>query len=99
MARGHVEKRGSRRRQVKPVILIVTEGAQTEPKYFKHFRNRHTNIDIRVVGNITGAGEADYLSLIRKAADYQERINSARASLYSQQSIYQANPIEKYDRL
>jgi hypothetical protein len=73
MARGHVEKRGSRRRQIKPVILIVTEGAQTEPKYFEHFRNRHTNIDIRVVGNKTGAGETDYLSLIRKAADYREK--------------------------
>ena len=49
MARGKIEKRGQRRRKTKPVILIVTEGSQTEPKYFEHYRNRRTNIDIRVV--------------------------------------------------
>jgi len=34
MARGKIEKRGQRRRKIKTVILIVTEGSQTEPKYF-----------------------------------------------------------------
>lgn len=67
MARGKIEKRGQRRRKIKPVILIVTEGSQTEPKYFEHYRNRQTNIDIRVVGSRTSGGETDYLSLIRKA--------------------------------
>ena len=52
MARGKIEKRGQRRRKIKPVILIVTEGSQTEPKYFEHYRNRQTNIDIRVVGSL-----------------------------------------------
>ncbi len=73
MARGQIEKRGARRRKVKPVILIVTEGSQTEPKYFEHFRTRQTNIDIRVVGSRTSAGETDYASLIRKAIDYQNK--------------------------
>ena len=40
MARGKIEKRGQRRRKIKHVILIVTEGSQTEPKYFAHYRNR-----------------------------------------------------------
>ena len=62
MARGKIEKRGQRRRKTKPVILIVTEGSQTEPKYFEHYRNRQTNIDIRVVGSRTSGGETDYLS-------------------------------------
>ena len=44
MARGQIEKRGQRRRKLKPVILIVTEGSQTEPKYFEHYRSRQTNI-------------------------------------------------------
>ena len=44
MARGKIEKRGQRRRKIKPVTLIVTEGSQTEPKYFEHYRNRQTNI-------------------------------------------------------
>lgn len=73
MARGQIEKRGTRRRKVKPVILIVTEGSQTEPKYFEHFRTRQTNIDIRVVGSRTSSGETDYTSLIRKAIDYQNK--------------------------
>lgn len=73
MARGKIEKRGAKRRKVKPVILIVTEGSQTEPKYFEHFRTRQTNIDIRVVGSRTSAGETDYISLIRKAIEYQTK--------------------------
>ena len=38
MARGRVEKRGSKKRKVKPVILIVTEGSKTEPGYFNQYR-------------------------------------------------------------
>ena len=30
MARGKIEKRGQRHRKIKPVILIVTEGSQTD---------------------------------------------------------------------
>ena len=71
MARGQIEKRGQRRRKLKPVILIVTEGSQTEPKYFEHFRSRQTNIEIRVVGGRTKGGETDYLGLIRKAVEYK----------------------------
>ena len=44
MAHGKIEKRGQRRRKIKPVILIVTEGSQTEPKYFEHYRNRQTTL-------------------------------------------------------
>lgn len=73
MARGKIEKRGQRRRTVKPVILIVTEGALTEPQYFAHYRNRQTNIEIRVIGGRTGGGETDYTSLIRKAAEYKNK--------------------------
>lgn len=29
MAKGKIEKRGAKRRNVKPIILIVTEGSQT----------------------------------------------------------------------
>lgn len=58
MARGQIEKRGVRRRSIKPVILIVTEGSQTEPKYFEHLRTRKNNVDIRVVGSRSSAGES-----------------------------------------
>ena len=73
MAKGRIEKRGARKRQVKPIILIVTEGSRTEPKYFEHFKTRQTNIDIRVVGSRSSSGETDYVSLIRKAQEYQKK--------------------------
>lgn len=73
MAKGRIEKRGARKRQVKPIILIVTEGSRTEPKYFEHFKTRQTNIDIRVVGSRSNSGETDYVSLIRKAQEYQKK--------------------------
>lgn len=73
MARGRVEKRGSKKRKIKPVVLIVTEGSKTEPGYFNHFRTRQKNIDVRVIGSRTSAGETDYNSLIRKAKEYQDK--------------------------
>lgn len=73
MARGKIEKRGQKRRKIKPVILIITEGSQTEPRYFQHFRTRQTNIDIRVVGSRTSSGETDYSNLVHKAIQIQNK--------------------------
>ncbi len=67
MGRGKIERRGSKPRQTKPVILIVTEGEKSEPKYFEHFRTRQNNVDVRVVPNSKNGGKTDYGSLIRKA--------------------------------
>lgn len=72
MGKGEVQKRGIRRRQLKPVVLIVTEGSQTEPKYFDSFRSRQTNIDIQVISGGAGSG-TDYASLVRKAVAYMEK--------------------------
>lgn len=44
MGRGKIERRGSKHRRTKPVILIVTEGEKSEPKYFDHFRTRQNNV-------------------------------------------------------
>lgn len=79
MARGHIEKRGSRKRRIKPVVLIVTEGSKTEPGYFNHFRTRQKNVNVQVVGNRTSAGETDYNSLIRKAKEYQDKYDLSSA--------------------
>lgn len=80
MARGRIEKRGTRKRKIKPVVLIVTEGSKTEPKYFNHFRTRQKNIDVRIVGSRSSAGETDYNSLIRKAKEYQEKNDLSSAN-------------------
>lgn len=38
---------GSRKRN--PVVYIICEGAETEARYFKHFRKRGCHIDIRAI--------------------------------------------------
>ena len=73
MAKGRIERRGAKRREQKPVVLIVTEGSKTEPKYFSSFRRRQSNIDIHVVGSRANSGGTDYESLVRKTIDYMEK--------------------------
>jgi hypothetical protein len=73
MAKGNIERRGAKRRKTKPVILIVTEGSKTEPKYFKSFRTRQSNIDLHVVGSGEYGGGTDYESLVRKTIAYMEK--------------------------
>ena len=68
MGRGGIERRGSKPRRTKPVILIVTEGEKSEPKYFEHFRTRQNNVEVRVVPNSKNGSKTDYLNLIRKAS-------------------------------
>ena len=68
MGRGKIERRGSKPRRTKPVILIVTEGEKSEPKYFEHFRTRQNNVEVRVVPNNKNGSKTDYLNLIRKAS-------------------------------
>lgn len=104
MARGHVEKRGSKKRRVKPVVLIITEGSKTEPEYFNHFRTRQKNIDVRVVGGRSSAGETDYNSLIRKAKEYRDKndLSSANGDTVwivadGDVNYNNPNPIEKKD--
>lgn len=73
MTNGKIEKRGSRRRKVKPVTLIVTEGSQTEPRYFDYFRTRQKNIEIQIIGNKQKGSRTDYLSLVKKAMEYKNK--------------------------
>lgn len=68
MGRGKIERRGSKARRTNPVILIVTEGEKSEPKYFEHFRTRQNNVEVRVIPNSKNGGKTDYLNLIRKAS-------------------------------
>ena len=68
MGRGKIERRGSNPRRTKPVILIVTEGEKSEPKYFEHFRTRQNNVEVRVIPNSKKGSKTDYFNLIRKAS-------------------------------
>lgn len=79
MPKGKIERRGRKRRQIKPIVLIVTEGESTEPKYFEHFRTRQTNIDIQIVGNKQG-GNTDYMGLVRKAIEQVAKKQLSAAS-------------------
>ncbi|MCL2222291.1 MAG: RloB family protein [Oscillospiraceae bacterium] len=49
MARITERKRGAGSRSRRPVIYIICEGSETEVNYFRRFRTRHSNIDIRPI--------------------------------------------------
>jgi hypothetical protein len=40
------DRKAGRRRKRKPVVYIICEGTETEPRYFNAFRTRYCNIDI-----------------------------------------------------
>ncbi|MCL2571131.1 MAG: RloB family protein [Defluviitaleaceae bacterium] len=64
------EKRGSRKRNTHPVVIIVCEGAKTEPIYFNHFKKRDKPLRIEVVKD--AAGES-YRALIKAAIGAKEK--------------------------
>lgn len=49
MGRIEEQRRGARRRARRPVMYIICEGSETEISYFKKFRTRYSNIDIRPI--------------------------------------------------
>ena len=72
MPRIKPEKRGQKKRKIKPVILIITEGSKTEPMYFDNYRTRQTNIDVRIVSNKADGAKTDYTHLLDKAISYKK---------------------------
>ena len=40
------DRRSGKKRKRNPVVYIICEGAETEPRYFRAFRTRYCNIDI-----------------------------------------------------
>ena len=75
------EKRGQKKRKIKPIILIITEGSKTEPMYFDNFRTRQTNIDVRIVGNKSDGAKTDYTHLLDKAISYKKEEPPSLAAL------------------
>ena len=109
MAKVRIERRGVKRRAQKPVVLIVTEGSKTEPKYFRSFRTRDSNIDIHVVGSgeyllhfqYTTAFLKDYDAVASLLKAYIPDYNKAKAVSeqllpFMSQAIQNADRVEKY---
>lgn len=71
MSRGKIHARGSKKRQEKPIIVIIPEGSETEPAYFRHFNSRDKNIKVEVIENSSNGAATDYAALMRKAAKYK----------------------------
>lgn len=71
MARGEILSRGKKKRKEKPVIVVVTEGRETEPLYFRHFNSREKSVRVEVVENKASGADTDYKSLLRKAISYK----------------------------
>lgn len=71
------EKR--KKRKVKPTIVIVCEGKETEPIYFEKFRTKYVNVDVKIPdksskGKNKGK-ETDPSSLVEKAIYYKKRMD------------------------
>lgn len=71
MARGDILSRGRKKRKEKPIIVIVTEGRETEPLYFKHFNSREKSVRVAVIENKASGSDTDLKSLLQKASGYK----------------------------
>ena len=65
MARIEERKRTAGQRPRRPVIYIICEGSETEVNYFRRFRTRYSNIDIRPIPS----QHKSALYLVGRAAD------------------------------
>ena len=57
------DRKAVRKRKRNPVVYIICEGAETEPRYFNAFRTRYCNIDIVTLSSSYKSAD----SLVRKA--------------------------------
>jgi len=62
--------RESKKKATYPAVIIVCEGAKTEPIYFNNFKNRNKPLRIKVVDSAAGKS---YDALIQAAVDAEEK--------------------------
>ncbi|WP_143323963.1 RloB family protein, partial [Clostridium sp. BL-8] len=71
---GEVSREKRRKRKVKPLVLIVSEGKDTEINYFKQFNQKYVNVDVKPVDkNSAGKNKSrktDPSNLVDKAIEY-----------------------------
>lgn len=73
---GELSRDKRRKRRVKPTILIISEGKDTEVNYFKEFNLKYVNVDIKIADkNSAGKNKSrktDPSHLVDKAIDYMD---------------------------
>jgi len=62
--------RGKNKRTPYPIVIIVCEGAKTEPTYFENFKKRNKPLRIEIV---KGAKGKSYQTLVDKAIETKEK--------------------------
>lgn len=71
---GEVSREKRSKRKVNPLVLIVSEGKDTEVNYFKQFNQKYVNVDVKPVDkNSTGKNKSrktDPSNLVDKAIEY-----------------------------
>lgn len=71
---GEVSREKRRKRKVKPLVLIVSEGKDTEINYFKQFNQKYVNVDVKPIDkNSAGKNKSrktDPSNLVDKAIEY-----------------------------
>lgn len=62
------------KRKIKPTVLIISEGKDTEVNYFKEFNLKYVNVDVKIADkNSTGKNKSrktDPSNLVEKAIEY-----------------------------
>lgn len=70
---GELSREKRKKREIKPTVLIISEGKDTEVNYFKQFNLKYVNVDIKIADkNSTGKNKArktDPSSLVEKAIE------------------------------
>lgn len=71
---GEISREKRRKRKVKPLVLIVSEGKDTEINYFKQFNHKYVNVDVKPIDkNSAGKNKSrktDPSNLVDKAIEY-----------------------------
>ncbi|QAA31290.1 RloB family protein [Clostridium manihotivorum] len=73
---GGLSREKRHKRKIKPTILIISEGKDTEVNYFREFNQKYVNVDIKIADrNSAGKNKArktDPSNLVDKAIEYIE---------------------------
>lgn len=70
---GELSREGRKKRKIRPTILIISEGKDTEVNYFKECNGKYVNVDIKLADKASvgknKSRKTDPINLVEKAID------------------------------
>lgn len=68
---GELSREGRKKRKIRPTILIISEGKDTEVNYFKECNGKYVNVDIKLADKASvgknKSRKTDPINLVEKA--------------------------------